>query len=88
MGKHCCGGKNAYKPISRIRYFVGLVMFYLLHINLRVTLYLRHTFIRRYPHYESLVKFHRSYFKNTFREILEQKGMEIQSGCKINEKKN
>jgi len=82
MGR-CCDGKNAYKPISKIRYLACFLIFYFLHLNLKIILYIRHTFLKKYTNYNELVKFHRAYFRATMKEILNQKGLVVKSRCNI-----
>ena len=74
MDRHL-SGKNAYTPISNTRYYIGVILFYLLHLNLKATLFLRHTFIKKYPYYKILKDFHNAYFSQMCKEIKEHKGM-------------
>ena len=74
MGK-CCDGKNAYKPITKTRYFLGLLVFRLMHFQAKLFMFLRHNFIKKYPRYNELRQFHRQYFNDTLKEIREQKGL-------------
>lgn len=80
MGR-CCDGRNAYKPISKIRYFLGIVIFYIFNINLKLTMFLRHIFIRKYHHYKTLTKFHDLFFNATLKEIKQRKGLVIKTKC-------
>ena len=68
-------GKNAYKPITIIRYQLGLVIFYLFHLNCKMSMFFRHHFIKNYPDYKTLKCFHNAYFSQTLKEILERKGI-------------
>lgn len=80
MGR-CCDGRNAYTPISRTRYFAGLIIFYIFHFQCKTLLLLRHIFIKKYPHYNALSRFHEEYFKNTLKELLEKKGLKIKTNA-------
>lgn len=80
MGR-CCDGRNAYKPISKIRYLLGIAIFYIFNVNLKLTMFLRHAFIKKYPHYKTLVKFHNIYFNTTLEEIKQRKGLVIKTKC-------
>ncbi len=71
----CCDGKNAYKPISEIRYYAGLFLFILLHLNFKLTLFLRNYLIKKYPDYKTLKNFHNAYFLQTLQEIKNRQGM-------------
>jgi uncharacterized membrane protein YbaN (DUF454 family) len=82
----CCDGRNAYAPISEIRYYIGLIVFILFHYNFMCTMFLRHTFIKKYPHYETLKDFHNKYFSQMLREIRQRKGMCVGNKCRANEK--
>ena len=74
MGR-CCDGKDAYKPITKTRYLLGLLIFRLMHLQARLFMFFRHTFIKKYPDYNALSRFHRTYFNDTLKEIKEQKGL-------------
>lgn len=82
MGR-CCDGRNAYKPISKIRYLLGIIIFYIFNINLKLTMFLRHVFIRKYPHYKTLAKFHDLFFNATLKEIRQRKGLVIKTKCAL-----
>jgi hypothetical protein len=75
----CCDGKNAYQPITKTRYKLGLLIFYLMHIQCRLLMFLRHVFIKKYPDYRMLLQFYHAYFSDTLRQIKEQKGMVIKN---------
>lgn len=77
----CCDGKNAFKPITKTRYLAGFILFYIMHIQCRMFLSLRHAFIKKYPRYETLMQFYRIYFKDTLAEIKEKKGLVIKNSA-------
>lgn len=76
MGR-CCDGRNAYSPITKIRYLAGLVIFWLFHLQCKILLFLRKILFGKSEHYEELRQFHRAYFKDTLKEILKKKGMKL-----------
>lgn len=76
MGR-CCDGRNAYKPITITRYYLGLVIFYLFHLNFKLTIFFRQHFIKKYSDYKTLKGFHNAYFSQMLKEIIERKGMRI-----------
>lgn len=76
MGR-CCDGKNAYKPISKTRYLLGFLIFGVMHLQARLFMFFRHAFIKRYADYSALSQFHKAYFKDTLKEIKEQKGLTL-----------
>lgn len=76
MGR-CCDGRNAYTPITYIRYLLGILLFFLFHLQGKILLFLKHIFIKRYAHYQKLSEFHNNYFKDTLKEIKEKKGMKV-----------
>jgi hypothetical protein len=80
-----CDGKNAYKPITKTRYYMGLAIFCLLHLNFKLTIFLRHRFIKKYPNYKTLKDFHNTYFSQMLKEIIEKKGMRIGNARKTHE---
>jgi len=80
MGR-CCDGRNAYKPISSLRYRLGIILFLCMNINLKVTMFLRHLFLKKYPYYRTLTQFHRLYFKDAMKEIKQRKGLVVKSRC-------
>lgn len=80
MGR-CCDGRNAYKPISALRYWAGIAIFLCMNLNLRLIMFLRHIFFRRYPHYRQLREFHRIYFHDVMKEIRQRKGLVVKSRC-------
>ena len=83
----CCDGKNAYKPISKLRYYTGLAIFILFHLNFKLTLFLRNHLVKRYPHYKTLKIFHQAYFAQTLKEIKLRQGMRVGGNCTFDEKK-
>jgi hypothetical protein len=58
----------------------------LFHLNFKLTMLLRHYFIKRYPHYRTLKAFHSQYFSQMLKEIKERKGMCVGDRCVIHEK--
>lgn len=78
MGR-CCDGRNAYTPITYTRYLLGILLFFLFHLQGKILLFLRHIFIKRYDNYQKLSEFHNRYFKDTLKEIKEKKGMKVLS---------
>jgi len=78
MGR-CCDGKNAFKPITKTRYLSGLILFYILHLQCRIFMFIRHTFIKKYSHYKTLGQFYDTYFKDTLSEIKEKKGLVVKN---------
>ncbi|MDD5560772.1 MAG: hypothetical protein PHT50_01370 [Candidatus Omnitrophica bacterium] len=80
-----CNGKNAYKPISKTRYYLGLTIFYLLHLNLKLTMFLRHYFIKKYPEYKILKDFHDAYFSQMLQEIRKGEGIRTNNSQAIHE---
>jgi len=80
MGR-CCDGRNAYQPISEIRYYAGFILFVLLHLNFKLTLFLRNYLIKRYPYYKILKNFHNAYFLQTLKEIKKRQGMCVGNKC-------
>lgn len=75
----CCEGKNAYKPISKTRYLLGFIIFYAMHIQCVLLIFLRHFFIKRYTHYRILLQFYKTYLDDTVGEIKERKGLVIRN---------
>jgi len=72
-----CDGKNAYKPITLIRYYLGLAIFYLFHLNFKLIIFLKHHFIKKYPDYKILKEFRNAYFSQMLKEIIQRKGIRI-----------
>lgn len=75
----CCDGKNAYKPVTKTRYLLGFVLFYIMHIQCRILMSLRHIFIKKYSRYNILSRFFKVYFRDTLTEIKEKKGLVIKN---------
>jgi hypothetical protein len=84
MGR-CCNGRNAYKPISKTRYYAGLTLFILFHLNFKITLWLRNYLIKNYPYYKTLKSFHQAYFLQTLKEIKDRQGMCVENKRTLNE---
>ncbi len=76
MGK-CCDGKNAYKPISKLRYWAGMLFFCVLHLHFRCKMFLRHLLVKKYTHYPELSRFHARYFKETLQSVLKKEGLNV-----------
>ncbi len=76
MGR-CCDGKDACKPITKARYWLGIVLFWLMHLEARIFMSFRHIFLRKYGDYQKISRFHSAYFNDTLREINEKKGLTV-----------
>lgn len=85
MGR-CCDGRNAYQPISKIRYYAGLILFTLFHLNFKLTLFLSNYLIKKDPDYKTLKSFHQAYFLQTLKEIKNRQGMSVKGKPTLHEK--
>ncbi|MBM4387835.1 MAG: hypothetical protein FJ088_08860 [Deltaproteobacteria bacterium] len=70
----CCGGKDAGKPITGRKYYIGMALFVMYHLFVQTLLLVLSLFVKKY---RKITKFHRIYFSHVLDEIKSKKGITI-----------
>jgi len=77
----CCGGKNAGKPISRKRYWLGMGFFAAYHVAVQSMLSMAGAVS---PRFKPVAAFHREYFRHIFSEAARREGVTLEGEeCKL-----